>query len=52
MRITPHVTDTGPIRLPNLRDVLTDVADTWTREVVDRTRSGKDADGRALRRRG
>ena len=49
MRITPLVTDTGPIVLPDVRDVIADVAHQWTAEVVARTRSGRDASGKALR---
>ena len=44
-----RTSDTGPIALPDVRDVITDVAHQWTAEVVARTRSGRDASGRALR---
>ena len=52
MQIKVSVTDTGPVNLPgDLRGVLENVADDWSREVVERTRSGRDATGRALRRK-
>ncbi len=44
-----RTSDTGPIALPDVRDVITDVAHQWTAEVVARTRSGRDVNGRALR---
>ena len=49
--ITPTVHDTGPVTLPGLRDTLDRIAHQWRGEVVDRTRNGRDAAGRRLRRR-
>ena len=49
LNVNIRTSDTGPVTLPNLRDVIADVADTWTREVIGRTRSGRDVNGRALR---
>ena len=46
-----RTSDTGPVRLPNLRGVLDDIASDWTTEIRQRTRSGRDADGRQMRRR-
>lgn len=47
-----NVHDSGPVSLPgDLRSVLGDVADTWTREIRQRTRSGRAADGRQMRRK-
>ena len=53
LRINVNVHDPGgPHDLPlDLRDVLTDVAADWTREIRDRTRAGRDATGRQMRPR-
>ena len=46
------VRDSGAIDLPgDLRPVLDDIARQWTAEVVARTRSGRDADGKTMRPR-
>ena len=45
-----RITDTGPITLGgDLRGLLEDISDTWTSQIQQRTRSGRDADGRAMR---
>ena len=50
LNVKINVRDTGPIDLPgDLRPVLDDIAAGWTREVIARTKSGRDADGRAMR---
>ena len=47
-----NVRDSGPIAIPgDLRPVLDDIARQWTAEIVARTRSGRGADRRAMRRR-
>ena len=51
LHVNVTVNDTGPVDLPDLRAVLHDVADTWRAEIISRTRSGKGADGRQMRRR-
>ncbi len=51
LHVNVTVNDTGPVDLPDLRAVLHDVADTWRAEIISRTRAGKGADGRQMRRR-
>ena len=46
-----RTSDTGPVNLPDLRPVLDDISTTWRSEIIARTRSGRGADGRAMRRR-
>ena len=54
LHVRISTTDTGgPAGLDplDLRATLDDVASTWTTEIRDRTRSGRGADGRAMRPR-
>ncbi len=52
LNVTIRTSDTGPIDLPgDLRSTLDGIADDWTREIRQRTRSGKGADGRQMRRK-
>ena len=49
LNVSVNVTDSGPVDRPDLRDTLSRVADDWTHQIADRTRSGRDVDGRQLR---
>ena len=50
VRINVH--DSGPVTLPgDLRPVLDDIAAGWRSEIIARTRAGRAADGRQMRRK-
>ena len=51
LNVKISVNDTGPINLPDLRPVLDDIAADWRSETISRTRAGKDASGKAMRRK-
>ena len=52
LNINVNVRDSGPVTLTgDLRGLLEDISDTWTSQIRQRTRSGKDADGRPMRRK-
>ena len=52
LNVAINVRDSGPVTLTgDLRGLLEDIADTWTSQIRQRTRSGRDADGKAMRRK-
>ena len=52
LNVAINVRDTGPVTLTgDLRGLLEDIADTWTSQIQQRTRSGRDADGRPMRKK-
>ena len=51
LHVNVTVNDTGAVNLPDLRSTLDTIAADWTTEIRQRTRSGKGADGRQMRRR-